>query len=144
MRLNGWDISLAKFVGSVLEKPFAWGSHDCITFANNAAIAQTGKGFADEFIGRHKTARGAYLAYQRFLRKSGYGDLIEGFDDRLSRVKTSYPPRGCIIASPSKKDDDVLPWIFGVSVGRDLAFVGENKLVYYPQSSSMIYWWPHG
>ena len=143
MKFHDWDIRLANYAASVLYKPFTWGEHDCVTFANNAAIAQTGVGFADEFIGKHTSARGALVAYKRFLKVSGYKDLIEGFDDRLHRLKTNFPPRGAIIASPAKKDDNVMPWVFGVCLGRDLAFVGEDKLVYYPPEISMMYWWPH-
>lgn len=143
VRFNDWDIRLAKYVGSVLNIPFKWGEHDCVTFANKAGVAQTGKGFADEFIGRHKSAKGAYIAHQRFLRNTGYKDIIEGFDDRLKRLVAKYPPIGVIVASPSKKDDSVMPWTFGVVIGRDLAFVGKNKLVLYPPSDDMMYWWPH-
>jgi|DEB0MinimDraft_4_1074332.scaffolds.fasta_scaffold179037_2 hypothetical protein len=137
---SDWDIRLAKWIDAIRNKPFQWGPHDCITFANNAAIQMRGYGFADEFLDGYSTQRGAMIKYQRFLRKSNYADLIDGLDDRLSRLNTNYAPRGSISAQLSKNENNVLPLCFGISIGKHIAFVGDNGLVLEYPSENMLYW----
>lgn len=135
-----WDIRLAKWIDAMRDKPFQWGPHDCITFANNAAIQMRGFGFADEFLDGYTTQRGAMLKYQRFLRESCYTDLIDGLDDRLTRLNTNYAPRGAISAEVAKDENSVLPFRFGVSIGKYIAFVGDDGLVLEYPSENMLYW----
>lgn len=132
-----WDIRLAKWIDTMRDRPFQWGPHDCITFANNAAIQMRGFGFADEFLDGYTTQRGAMLKYQRFLRESRYTDLIDGLDDRLTRLNTNYAPRGSVVAMPQ---DGVLPLSFGVQLGKHCAFVGDNGLVLSYPERNFLYW----
>jgi len=134
---QGWDILLANWIDSVRDKPFSWGPHDCITFANNAAIKMRGFGFADEFIEGYSTKKGAMVRYRRFLEESGYSDLTEGLDDRLTRLKTNYAPRGSIVALPQ---EGVLPFAFGVQIGKYCAFVGDNGLLLLYPEPNFLYW----
>lgn len=40
-RVTGWPERLAGYVGAHVSTPFAWGSHDCVTFAAGAVEAVT-------------------------------------------------------------------------------------------------------
>lgn len=129
------------YIESVRLKAFSWGDHDCITFANKACAMQQGKGFADEFLGKYSTRKGALLTYQRWLKTTDYNNLIDGVDDRLQRLKTTIPPIGSIV---SEKENDVgsgvLPMRFGVCLGRWIAFVGDDGFVWSPPTNQMIFW----
>lgn len=129
-----------KYLEQSRQKPFAWGDHDCITFANKACAAQKGYGFADEFLGKYTTCQGALLTYRRWLKSSNHSTLIEAVDDRLERLKTNIPPIGSIVAKQDNLTNAVLPIKFGVCVGRLIAFVGADRLVLRQPSSDMIFW----
>lgn len=129
-----------KYLEQSRQKPFAWGDHDCITFANKACAAQKGYGFADEFLGKYTTSQGALLTYRRWLKSSNHSTLIEAVDDRLERLKTNIPPIGSIVAKQDDLANAVLPIKFGVCVGRLIAFVGADKLVLGQPSNDMIFW----
>ena len=133
-------IAFDRYLEQSRKKPFAWGDHDCITFANKACAAQKGYGFADEFLGKYTTSKGALLTYQRWIRSTKYDSLINAVDDRLDRLKTNIPPIGSIVAKQDNLADAVLPIKFGVCVGRLIAFVGADKLVLRQPSSDMIFW----
>lgn len=136
--LANWDIALAEYINERSSKPFEWGKQDCITFANNAYHLIKGYGFADEFIGGYTTAKGAAVAHAKFLKKTGYKDIIEGFDDRMERLKTNCPPRGAIIAKP--QDDTFMPFSFGIMANQYCAFVGEQSLVFLNPTDDMMCW----
>tara|TARA_R100001443_G_scaffold8924_1_gene18381 strand:+ start:986 stop:1402 length:417 start_codon:yes stop_codon:yes gene_type:complete len=128
------------YIESVRNKGFSWGDHDCITFANKACALQIGHGFADEFLGKYETAKGAMLTYRRWLKATHYADLVAGVDDRLNRLNTNMPPIGSIVAEPFKNKNGVLPIQFGVSLGRLCGFVGKRGLVFAKSSSRMMFW----
>ncbi len=77
------------------------------------------------------------VKYRRFLEKSGYSDLTDGLDDRLTRLSTNYAPRGSIVALPQ---EGVLPFAFGVQIGKYCAFVGDNGLVLSYPEPNFLYW----
>ena len=132
-----WDIRLAKWIDSIRHEPFRWGPHDCITFANNAAIQMRGAGFADDFLDGYSTKKSALVRYKSFLRESGYSDLKCALDDRLNRLNTNYAPRGSIVALPQR---GVLPFAFGVQISKHCAFVGSGGLVLLYPESNFLYW----
>lgn len=121
-------------------RPFSWGDHDCITFANKACALQRGKGFADEFLGEYTTAKGALITYRRWLRSTKHKDLVSAVDSRLTRLNTTLPPIGSIVAEPYDKKEGVLPIVFGVCIGRVVCFVGTSKLSIDPVTSDMMFW----
>jgi len=58
------------------------------------------------------------MTYLRWVKGSKYSDIAEALDDRLSRLHTKFPPRGSIVAKPPSVDAPVIPYVFGVCVGR--------------------------
>ena len=117
MRFYDWDLRLASYLDEVRSRPFEWGTHDCINFANKACHIQRGTGFADNFLTEYKSPKAALLKYHHWMKETGYKDIIVAIDDRLTRLKTKYPTRGSVVAMPSNTDD-VFPFSFGVAVNR--------------------------
>lgn len=137
-RFSDWDIKLAEYIKSVRDKPFTWGEHDCLTFANNAVAIQRGTGFAGNSLGNYKTARGAIGAYNRWIESSGFADVFEGLDEQFERI-TTFPPRGSIVAMPML-DGEVFPYTFGVMVSQYAAFVGEHGLLMVRPDKTFLAW----
>ena len=138
MRLPDWDLRLGNYIDAVRSEPFNWGTHDCLSFANNAVAEQRGSGFADDFLGGYTTAQGALLKYQRWLRHSHFTDLLHGLDSRLYRIESKYPPRGAVAAMPVS--GEVLPVAFGVVAGRLCCFVGDNGLQFMTPRDGFLFW----
>jgi len=111
-----------------------------VSHSQTKLAAQRGCGFADEFLGKYTTSKGALLTYQRWIKLTEYGSLIDAVDDRLERLKTNIPPIGSIVAKQDDLSNAVLPIKFGVCVGRLIAFVGADRLVLRQPSSDMIFW----
>jgi len=137
-RYHDWDKRLVNFIKDNLKKPFSWGDNDCLTFANNAVIAQRGLGFAGDHLGKYKTVKGAKSAYTRWIDKSGYTDVIAGLDAQFERV-IGLPPRGSIVAMPMP-DGAVFPYSFGVQVSHLAAFVTEDGLTMTVPDNFYIAW----
>jgi len=66
-------------------------------------------------LGSYTTAKGAAVAHARFLKKTGYKDIIEGFDDRMTRLQTKYTTRGTV-AARTKEGKEYILYEFGVIV----------------------------
>jgi len=137
-RYNDWDIRLIDFINSVRKKPFSWGDHDCLTFANNAVIAQKGTGFDSGYLSGYDDVKGAIKAYNTFLEESGYTDIIDGLDQTFERV-TGFPPRGSVVAMPVS-DGAVFPYSFGIMVSKYAAFVSEEGLLMVVPDNTYLAW----
>tara|TARA_R110000868_G_scaffold61095_5_gene185830 strand:+ start:909 stop:1334 length:426 start_codon:yes stop_codon:yes gene_type:complete len=134
-----WDLRLASFIESVRTKPFIWGQHDCLMFANNACNAQRGTGFADSELTGYSNSIDALLKCKKWLRDNGHPDIIDAIDNRLTRINTKYPSRGNIVAMP-QAENQVLPYTFGVSVSQYCAFVAEHGLILLKPVDGFLYW----
>lgn len=66
-RLPGWARRLAQLIEERRDTPFAWGAHDCCTWAADAVQALTGEDPAAAWRGTYHTAWGAL----RVLRREG-------------------------------------------------------------------------
>ena len=125
-----WDKRLAALIEDYRHRPFAWGSCDCLIFANDAHRAMTGEGFADDWLGGYDSALGA----ARLVR--GH-DPIAALDDRLKRG-TGFPPRGSIVATKARS---VLGYALGVNIGVN-AFVGATGLTFRAVEPDQLWWMP--
>ncbi len=112
-RKPDWETRLAAYLEPLRLRAFAWGEHDCCTFAAGAVEAMTGVDPMPEFRGRYSTARGSVRA----LRRLGAGDLAATLDGKFEAVEPSLAQRGDIIMS-----DGLLGICFGaflIAVGRE-------------------------
>lgn len=133
------DSELIAYVKSVASKPFAWGSHDCMTFANECARIQRGHGFADEWVTTYKGRLGAIRQYAKQRAKSEYADLFAVADDRLTPVDTLHPRTGMIVARETPGAG--IGVAFGVVVSIHSVFVGPDGLELEEQNPMIEQYW---
>lgn len=94
MRREDWPSRLHDVIEAARETPFAWGSHDCCTFAAACVEAVTGRNVWPASR-RYTTEQGAYRA----LRGLGDGYLTDTIDDILGPRKAPFRAgRGDIVA----------------------------------------------
>jgi hypothetical protein len=101
-RLLGWEDRLRAHFVSVAEKPFEWGTSDCLCFAGGALEAVTGEDLWAEFRGKYLDRMGM----ARLLRRHGYEDIRQAADAVL-------PARGMRRVS----DDEAFPGDIAVVPG---------------------------
>ena len=118
MRREHWELALHDAVISAQHKPFAYGTHDCATWAFDVRRHLTGIDTASTWRGKYATEQGA----GKWLRKLGcqtVRDLANKYlGTPLSHVRLAQ--RGDIVLA-----DDAL----GVCLGRKVALVGDDGLV---------------
>tara|TARA_R110000744_G_scaffold245804_1_gene362413 strand:- start:4021 stop:4398 length:378 start_codon:yes stop_codon:yes gene_type:complete len=82
-----------------VNKPFAWGATDCITFANDAVRAQRGVGFVDDLLARQYSSElGAMRVWKMAQVMTGRSDIVDVIDDRLVRSSSRHPIMGSVVA----------------------------------------------
>ena len=96
-RRDDWVERLNETVRAALARPFAWGTHDCATFAADCVLAMTGADPAARWRGTYATALGA----QRALFHDGLWDLA-ALGDRLfgPPIAPAYAQRGDVVLAP--------------------------------------------
>lgn len=133
------DSDLMSYIRSVSGKPFKWGSHDCLSFANECVRIQRGRGFVDEWMGGYSTPVGALAKYKREQkRRDDYDTIVDVADDRLLPVETLHPRTGMIVARKTKGVG--LGYAFGVVVSIHNVFVGHDGLEVTAQEAGDLYW----
>jgi len=121
-RLEDWTRRLAEYIEAARGKPFAWGSHDCATFAFDWVRRATGSDPVSELWGTYDSEFGA----GRILAPHGG---IEGFATaRLGeRCPAAQAQRGDIVAVATESGPAL-----GVCVGVRAAFVSPQGLAFLP------------
>jgi len=94
-RKPDWEARLAAYLEPLRLRTFAWGRHDCCTFAAGAVEAMTEVDPIPEFRGRYSSARGA----ARALKRLGRGTLAATLDAKFEAVPASLAQRGDIVMS---------------------------------------------
>jgi hypothetical protein len=131
-RIPHWEQLFASAITEARRRPFAWGSHDCATWAFDLRRDLTGgPDHAELWRGRYRTPGG----YHRVLRRLGWKTLEEGGRALL----------GAPLANPrlAQRGDLVLggePEAFGVCIGARAAFVAPDGLATLPLSSCRLAW----
>ena len=137
----GPEKRLSAYLKAVRDVPFAWGTHDCLTFTNEAWRAMYGHGWADDWIGRYmlETPYGTRLMRREQLRAEfGHFSFDAAVDEKLTRV-THVHPRGALVAT-----DKVRRWAIGyglgICVGSKCAFLSDKGVIYSPVTSIARAW----
>lgn len=136
------EILLSQYIDECRTRPFEWGQHDCLTFANNCALVQTGRAPLADMLGAYSSAAGAYRHIKASIKAMGYSNditLDEVLDERLQRLNTRHPPRGAITAKRNT-DEPVTGYMLGVALRDRSAFVGPDGLVFLSRSPLDLYW----
>jgi hypothetical protein len=92
-RLPDWEERIIRYLEPLHATPFAWGQHDCCTFAAGAVEAMTGVDPMPEFRGHYSTKRGSVCALRRF----GAGTLAKTLDTKFERVPVNLAHRGDLV-----------------------------------------------
>jgi hypothetical protein len=130
-RLPGWPARLIACVEAARDRPFAWGSHDCCTFAADCIQAVTGEDVrARAGIGPYDNARVARKA----LGRGG----LKGLATRLLGEPLAFP------AHAGRGDVALIrlgrrAWL-GVVIDARVACVGPEGLVFVPRSGIAEAW----
>lgn len=132
MRTADWQSRLAGIVEHARTRPFAWGTHDCATWAFELRAALTGGAdVAALWRGRYTTALGA----RRVMVRCGWQSLEAMGRDLL----------GAPLASPlsAQRGDLVLGGAdpaFGVCLGARAGFVAGPGLTLLPLEACTLAW----
>ena len=131
-RVENWEQRLAEAVDAARTKPFAWGTHDCPTFAFETRAALTGgEDVAALWRGRYSTALGG----ERVMRRLGWTSLEE-----MGRTLLGDPRSAVLLA---QRGDIVLADTglgFGICVGATAVGMAPAGLVTLPLTSCRMAW----
>ena len=132
MRIDNWPSRLAEAVADAERTPFAWGSHDCGSFATDCERAITGGTLFDDVLGgKYKTALGA----ARHLKRAGFVDIEALVADRLLEIPVNFAQRGDWVVS----DSDLGP-VIGVMLGEVFVSPGDDGLIRQPRAFARRAW----
>jgi hypothetical protein len=132
MRRDDWPERLAVYVDGKQRAPFAWGKHDCCTFAAGAVHAMTGKHHMAEFRGKYKDEGTAQAALQSIGKGSLYHTLRGKFGNP---IKPAMAQRGDLMMADVEGTPALLICLGQVSVGP-----GPDGLVRLPTLSCNRGW----
>lgn len=127
MKIEGWERLLADAVEAARGRPFAYGSHDCATWAFDVRTLLTGHD-AVTWRKRYRTEGGA----ARVMRRLGYKTLEEGGRDLLGEPLPT--PR------LAQRGDIVLADAFGICTGAEAVYPGPLGLVSLPLTAARLAW----
>ena len=129
-RLPGWELRLAAALEEARHRPFAWGSHDCVSWAAAVRTALTGR--PTPWPGRWRTRLGAV----RVLRRSGHRDLAGAVRSVLGAPLASVrlAARGDVVLFKTGDADAIggqalAGQALGICIGAEGAFVAPRGLI---------------
>jgi hypothetical protein len=132
IRVSCWEQRLWAAIDAARDLPFAWGHHDCATWAFDLRRDLTGgEDVAAQWRGRYSTPLGA----RRIMRKLGWQD-IEAMGRDLLGAPLATPllaQRGDLVLGGEER-------AFGVCTGARAAFVSPDGLVQLPLARCALAW----
>lgn len=120
--LGGND--LASYISEHISAPFAWGTHDCITFAIGWLELQTGR----DYLTEHRPWRTAKEAHKKLRDLQG---LFFLFDENLTRIHPNLARDGDLTVHGKTA------LIFS---GRHIVSVGPDGLVFIDRMIASCAW----
>jgi hypothetical protein len=131
-RVENWERRLVEAVDIARAKPFAWGDHDCASFAfETRTILTGGEDVAALWRGRYTTALGA----QRVMRRLGWASI-----EAMGRSLLGEPRETPLLA---QRGDIVLAETglgFGVVIGATAAGISSDGLSFAALTSCQLAW----
>lgn len=125
MRVQGWEIALAAAVEAAKDRPFAWGQHDCATWAFEVRAAITG-------IARPAWSYTTEAGGRRWMKRQGWNSFSEAATAILGDPVTPLlAQRGDIV---------LMAGAFGVCLGGQSAFVAPVGLSFRPLRHCIMAW----
>lgn len=85
-----WEARLHDYIESALDRPFAFGQHDCVLHGARGVEALTGVDHTVDHCGRYSTALGS----KRHLTRAGFKSVEALFDHHLPAIAPALAQRG--------------------------------------------------
>jgi len=124
-RHHDWPERLSAFIATARARPFAYGPHDCVSFANGAVEAMTGKSVMPRL--RYSTALGALRALKR------EGGVHKAIAARLPEIPPATAQRGdvgtVLVDTPNGPTTSAC-----IVLGEKLAAAGADGLTFLSRS----------
>lgn len=130
-RTENWPEKLLEQVDLARSAPFAWGAHDCCTFAADCVLAMTGVDPMERFRGRYSSAAGAVKAGA----KAGHATLADLWSAALPEISPALAGRGDVVMFLS-----VEGLAIGVVTGHQAAAAGPDGLAWAPMDLWLRAW----
>lgn len=121
--------SLNAYLAQVRDVPFEWGSHDCLTFTNNAFHEMYGKGWADDWLGRYMVDGRPMRRYE-LKKEFGFSNFINAVDTKLERVD-HVPPLGALVLT-RQAQRWIIGGAMGICTGTKCVFLSKQGVLYLP------------
>ena len=130
MRQQNWAIALQNQISQFNEKPFAWGTHDCFTFAADCVLAMTGEDKMAKRRGKYKTELGANKMLKRI------GGVEKAITSELGEpIEPAYAKRGDVVYFNSPLGDTA-----GICMGSKIASPTLAGVGFTPMSQAIKAW----
>lgn len=125
-RYSNWPEILLDEVRSAREKPFKYGSHDCLMWPARVIKAYTGTDLARGMRG-YKDREGA----AKVLREKGAGTLTKTLDSIMkahdcARIPASMCRRGDLVIALLQTDGNKKERVGGICIGAEAAFASDG------------------
>jgi len=134
-RRENWEIGLAEEIEAAKARPWAWGEHDCASFAARCVAAQAGGG--DAFA---LPAWESEVSARRALRALGAEDLGAAMDRLAPRLPLPFAGRGDV-ATVAADPGATGPLALAVIEGGGLWIAAEPAgLLRLPLSAAVAAW----
>tara|TARA_A100001388_G_scaffold226638_1_gene177850 strand:+ start:1254 stop:1688 length:435 start_codon:yes stop_codon:yes gene_type:complete len=141
MKKDTWEKDLEIYIEEIRNKPFDWGIHDCVVFANQAIKVQTGKGFFDEFLPDYDTAIKANRTYRTMLVEMKVATIKDAIDTKLTRFIGMIPPKGSIVCAVERQRIEYgIGHKLGVAIDHRAGYLGWNGLQFEKIKSGDVFW----
>lgn len=130
MRPDDWPELLDGYVAQARGMPFAWGRHDCVSFASGWYALVTGRNPHARFAGGYDTETAAF----RTMRANGVRSMEQAGDylfEASLRTPVEFAQRGDIVLAQNA---------LGISLGARGAFLTVEGLGYLLSSKFQIAW----
>lgn len=136
MRPQDWPARLDAYLAAAREKPFAWGSHDCVSFTCGWYAAMTGRHVYAGFAGRYDSEQSAL----RLMLANGVRSTAEAGDflfGKSARKEIEYAQRGDIVLA---LDAVTYAEALGISTGAHAACLLDEGVRFARQSHFLTAW----
>lgn len=98
MKKQNWKLELSQFLIDSSSKPFKWGEFDCVLFAADCVMVQTGIDLASDYRGSYSTKRQAY----ELIKSKWDGDFNSMLLEHL-QLRKGAPNVGDIVVLDRKE-----------------------------------------
>lgn len=121
--------SLNAYLKEVRDIPFEWGSHDCLTFTNNAFHRMFGEGWADDWIGRYMVD-GRPMRKDELRKEFKFSNFTAAVNDKLKKIN-HVPPLGALVTT-KQSQRWVIGEAMGICTGTKCVFLSKQGVLHLP------------